>query len=213
MSITDQQVLSEIQSLLIEPVDGGVTWASGLWTTSEVIGYLNQRQRRFLDETEVVVKHSSDIANIPNTLRHALPSDWISTSRVVFKDPLGNYYEVPRADEFQLDMSLLSWGVEQASKPIAYADNMGPTLEFEAAPATSSPGVFQMLYTYLTSALSNSGISLTVPDEFEPAIRWGVIADMLNKEGREQDLERAQYAELRFQEGIQAAKVMLSGWI
>ena len=48
MALTDQQVLSEIQAHLIEPEDNGVTWPSGLWTSTEVLDLLIARQRPLL---------------------------------------------------------------------------------------------------------------------------------------------------------------------
>jgi hypothetical protein len=54
--------------------------------------------------------------------------------------------------------------------------------------------------------------TLTTPNDFTPAIKYGVLADMLSKVGRGQDLTRAAYCESRYQEGVEAAKIMLSGW-
>lgn len=54
--------------------------------------------------------------------------------------------------------------------------------------------------------------TLTSPNDFTPAIKYGVLADMLTKVGRGQDLIRAAYCESRYQEGVEAAKIMLAGW-
>ena len=49
MAVTDQTILSEIQRVTLEGAgDGGATWPSLMWTQAEVLGYLNQRQNRFL---------------------------------------------------------------------------------------------------------------------------------------------------------------------
>lgn len=50
---------------------------------------------------------------------------------------------------------------------------------------------------------------LPIPNIFYPYVKYGVMADMLSKEGEGQDMVRAKYCEDRFQEGIELAKMML----
>ena len=62
------------------------------------------------------------------------------------------------------------------------------------------------------------GLSIPIPatlvilDMFNHAIKYGVMADMLTKIGRAQDVTRATYCEARYQEGIEAAAILLAGW-
>jgi hypothetical protein len=79
-------------------------------------------------------------------------------------------------------------------------------------PATNSSGILWVLYVALSQTLDGTCVLFTVPDEFVPAIKWGAIADMLGKAGRANDPARAQIAEGLYQEGIEAAKIILSGW-
>ena len=64
----------------------------------------------------------------------------------------------------------------------------------------------------LSGLLTGLGVKFTVPDECVPAIKWGVIADMLSKIGRAHDPERAAWAEQQYQEGVEATKIILRGW-
>lgn len=208
---TDQEVLSQIQRLMIETVDNGVTWSSGLWTVNEVIGYLNEVQRRFIKNTGVVHKRDTSIAVVAGTKTYTLPADFIFNVRVIFKIS-GRYIEIPRADSMQADLSLPSWRGTNAVRPQAYTDGDNPTLQIQIMPATTANGSLELVYCYLAAALSNSGVALTVPDEFVPAIMYGTMELMLRKLGRGQDIDRAEYCSIRYQEGEIAAELMLSGF-
>lgn len=52
----DDALLSTIQRYVQEPVvDGGRTWALGLWSREEVLAYLAAAEREFIQRTHVVV--------------------------------------------------------------------------------------------------------------------------------------------------------------
>jgi len=214
LAVTDSAVLSEVQSHLVETIDGGVTWSSGFWTTQEVIDYSNQRQRQFLRDSLILIDRTS-LVTIPNVLRHPLPQDWVATQRVVFKDSAtpANYTHVPRSDNYESDLAIPTWPYNQAQLPSAYSDGDQATLTLETFPAVNVPGQLQILFVKLSTTLSNAGaVDYTVPDEFVPSIKWGIMADMLGKVGRGHDPQRSGFCEQRYQEGVEAARVILGGW-
>lgn len=211
MTTLDTQVLSQLQNHLVETANGGASWASALWTVQEVIDYLNERQRAFLKETQILLTRAT-IPAIPMIQRHALPVDWVATARVVWRDANALFTEIPRSDGFEADHATADWPYNSAPKPSLYMDTETPTLLMQTAPAASDAGQLQILYVALTTLLSNSGVAFAVPDEFVPALKYGVLADMLSKDGRAQDLARAAYCETRYQEGVAAAKIILRGW-
>jgi hypothetical protein len=214
LAVTDQNVLNECQYALIETPNNGASWGSGLWTTSEVINYLNQRQFDFLKRTALLMARAT-LNTIPQEVRQALPSDWITTQRVAWLDAGTNLItEVPRGDGWEADHGIPTWPYDNApGPPLLYTDGEVPNLQLEIMPPTQASGVLQILYVNLSATLSNSGVAFTVPDEWTPCIKWGVIADMLGKVGRGHDPQRASYAESRYQEGVEAAKLALQGWM
>ena len=211
MATTDQQVLTQVQSYLLETEDGGATWASGFWTPAEVIDYLNERQRRFILETGILAKPAT-VPLAASVLRVGLPSDSIELRFVAFHSQSGDFWDIPRADPLQADLYRLNW--THAAKPIpdAYSTTETPNLELELHPASSLGGELELLYLWISAALSNSGVALTVPDDFAPPLIWGVIADMLKKTGRAQSQQRAEAAENRYIMGVELAKLILNGW-
>lgn len=209
MAVLDTQVQTEIQDSLAEPEVFPLNFASGQWTAAEVVGYLNQRQYQFLRDTYVVMQRTT-INSIPNTLRHALPADWIATRRLAWKDNAGNITPIPQADNYELDLFSSDWPYNQTPRqPSVFSDADQANLVIETAPATNEPGVLQLLYVALSATLTGAGVAFTVPDECVPAVKWGVIADMLSKVGRAHDPIRAQWAEAQYQEGVAATRALL----
>jgi len=213
MAITDQEVLDEIQETLIETQDSGATWSSGFWTVSEVIGYLNDVQYDFLKKTLLLVTPTT-LNTIPNTRRHALPQDWIATYDAAFKSSAATpvYSPLSRSDERELDLAIPSWPLEPEQTPLVYTEGELPTLTIQIAPAPQAGGVILLLYTALSTELTGAGVNFTVPDELVPAIKWGVIAEMLSKVGRGADPARAALARERYDLGVAAAQLMLHGF-
>lgn len=210
--LVDRDVLKDVQLALVEdPVDSGESWTSGLWTVSEVIDYLNQRQAEFLKLTGVRLTRAR-VATIPQVQRHPLPGDWVATQRCIFLSPDGRKKTLHRADPFELDHGLPTWEHAGATKPKVYTDGMLPTGTIQIAPKAQDGGVLELLYVALGTSLSNTGVAFQVPAEFVAPVKWGVVASMLGKVGRANDARRAEYAEMRFQEGIEAAKMILGGW-
>lgn len=210
--LVDRDVLKEVQLALIEdPIDSGESWTSGLWSVTEVIDYLNQRQAEFLKLTGVRLTRAR-VVTVPQVQRHPLPGDWIATQRVVFLSPNGARRMLHRADPFELDHGLPAWESSVDTRPKVYTDGMLPTGTVQIAPKTQDGGVLELLYVAVGTSLSNTGVPFQVPAEFVAPIKWGVVATMLGKVGRANDAKRAEYAEMRFQEGVEAAKMILEGW-
>lgn len=215
MSVTDRSVLASLQRRVLEPDDLGVTWPSGLWTRVEVVGYLNQRQHRFLRDTLLLGAHTQ-LDTIPNISRQALPDDWIATIRVGWKDAVtGRLIGLPRGETFEADHGLPDWP-RTLGTPVEFSEIESPNLEIALIPAPVDAGIIDLLYVGLAGVLGADPTAdelFTVPDVFVPALLYGVLADMLGKVGRAHDPERATYCEGRFREGVEVARFLLSGGI
>lgn len=207
MCIELQQAFNEVQFALVETVDGGATISSANWTVAEIVGYFNQRQARFLKETAILMKRA--IVNTPTQRRHALPLDWLITQRIVWRSGTGAYIEIPRGDGWEADQGMGDWDTASALLPALYMDAELPTLTFQTAPvATDAGGRLEILYVYLAPDIC----TFEVPYEFVQTVIWGVLADCLLKVGRGHNPTKAQYAEQRWQEGVEAARLILQGW-
>ena len=208
-NVTDQELLNEIQYALLETPNNGASISSGLWTPTEIISYLNDRQRQLLRDTGVVAK-TSIVGGAIGQHRFEAPEDCITVRRVAWHDESGTIKELVRSDQWDFDNLGGVWGMNR-STPKFFTDATLPSQVFEVMPAPTRAGYFQIVYLAIETSLSNSGIRVSVPDELSPYLKWGALADCLSKAGPAQDLIRAAYCEERFAEGLGLAKVMLLG--
>lgn len=206
-TILDTDILNQIQYHLAETANNGASWSSSLWEVNEVSSYFNNRQSQMLAETGAIVSRTT-LVTIPNTFRHILPQGWITTTRATWKTAGNVRYPLARVDEWQIDHSFIDT-FTTAQRPKMYTDTGEQQLELQTFPPAYDNGVVEILYAGTGATLGNTGVNFTVPDEFVPILKYGIMADMLSKNGRGQDMERAKYCEDRYQEGINFIKYML----
>ena len=207
----DQQVLSEIQAHLIEPENGGAAWSSGMWTVAEVIALLGAREQRFLQETEVLLD-TAQVNGAPNMHRVVLPATVSRVQDVAFERADGTFHPLSRSDSFAADHALPAWEHTQFDYPLVFSELQTPQLELAVVPAQADAGVFHLYFVAIATAVTGAGAVFTVPDLFLPGVKWGTIADMLSKVGEAQDPARAAYAEQRYLQWVEAARLLLEGF-
>jgi hypothetical protein len=214
MAIQDTNQLSEVQLRLLEPDDAGATWPSGYWTFDEVVGYFTDRQRQFVRDTHLILAQLL-IPVDSGTSRIDLPEDWVATVRAVWraKDANGLYTKtVPLGRNDQLAADLGWPRATPPAHPLVFDDVNPPLPGADLVPTPTTDGDLHLLYVAATSALTGDGAYFEVPDECVPFITYGVLADMLGKAGRGQDLPRARYCQRRYEEGVQLAAILLQGF-
>src|SRR5258708_2631343 len=203
----DTDALTEIQNGLIEDA----TFSSALWMTAEVLGYFNLRQYAFLKRTRITASWTM-VPWVPAQPEHDLPADWIDTIAArwhSFADE--TWTPVPRSDSFELDHASQDTALTTLP-PQGFRDSDLATLRIVLGPPPIAPGELEIIYVSLSAVLDGTGIGFEIPDVLGPYLKYGVLADMLSKEGRGQDLLRARYCEQRFEEGVALAQALLSGW-
>ena len=209
--MTDTDLLSEIQTVLMEPPDGGVTWTSGLWTATEVLNRFNERQNRFLKATRMLVGESSPIPVTAGESVYDLPQDWLTTVDVYWAGEDGTFRTLVRSDSFEADHGMPLWE-STAGTPLLYMDEDSPLLTITIAPIPRVNGILTVLYVPQAGVQQGLGDPLGVPDEYATADKYGTLADLFGKDGRGASPERAQYCELRYQLDQEIAKIMIAGW-
>lgn len=211
---TDQECLKMLTYLLQEngAADAtGTTTVFNQFTIAEFLAALNDRQRKFMRDTGIVLTRATQ-ASTPQQSRYQLPTDWLSTERLTWQDQTAGSpaYPLERVDAYELDHGMTDW-MYQDDVPSVYSESPLPTLSVDVVKAPSDAGTLGLLYTALSVALDGSGIKLSVPDEFAWVIYWGAIADVLEADAESFDPERSAYAESRYQMGVELARLMLQG--
>lgn len=213
MALTDQQILDELQSAVLNPRDLGVTWVNGLWDTTEVLNRMNERQNRFLKHTQLLIGTANLLVGA-GIHRVALPQDWLLTAGVVWRGADGTVKDLPRGDSFEADHGLVTWPTTTADAPDLYFDYDQPVLEIQLAPAPTLAGSLDLLYVAAGAPLDGTGELIGLPDEFAASgVKYGTLADLLNKNGRGRSPDRASYAEIRYTLGMAVADLLLHSWV
>lgn len=208
--MTDQTLLEQLQSAVIEPRDGGASWPSGLWTVEEVCADATERQHRILKETQALYTESL-IHVLAGEPRVSLPPDWIRTIEVVFEGEDGTISHLQRSDAFEVDHALPTWSTDRG-QPQVYMEYDAPTRLMQLAPIPRVGGFLRIHYIATATALTGDGADLDLPDLLAHGVKYGALADMLGKDGRAQDPSRAKYCEDRFRLAIEITQVLLQGW-
>lgn len=215
MAISDQTILSEIQRLTIEGVgDGGATWPSGMWTLAEILGYLNQRQNRFLAATGLFWTRLETGLTLAQQNQVA-PADWITTVFIAYKSGAGLYRELPKMDALELDYALPSWPGSSGANPRGWYEVDGDTLTTYVVPApTEAASALERYYVALGAALTQTpAVNFSVSDEFVPTIKYGALAEMFGKVGQAHNPVLQTMCEERWEEGVELGKLMAQeGW-
>lgn len=210
MAVTDAAALTEVQGKLLEDA----TFTSGLWTLAEAYAYFNERQNRFNRDTKLMLAHA-DIPVTAGTVDVTLPPDWIATQRAVWKDTAtGVFTPLDRSSRFAALMGMPTNSLPL--KPLLIDDQSGGTLTAELFPVPVADGMLRLLYASVLEPLNFDPVTpdvFDVPDDFLPYVMYGVLADMLSKDGRGRDLFRANYCESRYQEGVAIAAILLGGYL
>lgn len=214
MSVTDQVILEQIQRVTLEGLgDLGATWPSGMWTLAEVLGYLNQRQDRFLAATGLLWT-TAETAITTGQANQDNPTDWIVTLLVAYKAASGLYKELPRLDGLELDLVVPTWPGTSSVTPRGYYEVDGNTTTLYVVPIPTDVGsALERYYVAMGTTLTQAGVAFSVPDEFVPTIKYGALADMFSKVGQAFNGALAKACEDRWQEGIELGMVMATeGW-
>ena len=204
--MTDQALLDAVQRAVIEPPDEGANWPSGLWTPAEVLGYLNQRQQRFLQET-LVAAGWVDLPLPAATPILQLPDAWLATLHAM-TDIAGQTAPITGMSRTEADLLIPDWP-QSFDRPLGYTELQTGTVSWQLLPPALQDGTLHLFGSWLAQTLDGSGIDLGIPDELAIYLFYGTLADMLGKQGRAYDEPRRAYCEERWEEGIAVGRAMV----
>lgn len=209
MAVQDSDQLTEVQNRLLEDA----AFTSGLWTLQEVYDRFNERQNRFNRDTKLMLAHE-DLTVHTGDVQVTLPPDWIATQRAAWQGSNGQFTPVDRSARFAAAMGIASGATP--TRPVLMDDNSGGTLTAELFPVPTENGTLRLLYASVLEVLNFAPATpdlFDIPDDFVPYVTYGVLADLLGKEGRGRDLARAGYCQMRYEEGVALAAVLLGGFL
>jgi len=208
----DTDVIKQVTYLTLENGDSdatGTTLQTTMFSISQILASLNQRQWRFLRDTGCIATRTT-IAAPAGQQRYTLPADYVDTLRLTFTPNGESTYALQRVDAWEIDNGQ-SDANYSSGEPVVWNESNMPTRTLQVAPLPINSGTLGQLYVAVNAALTGLGVALTVPDIFSWAITWGVVSDLLSSDGEGLDVKRAQYAESRYDQGVELCRIMIKG--
>lgn len=204
-TVTDQDIVTQIQYHLLEPATGSSWTGSEQFTLADLTRALNRRRNQFIADTGCVVTRTTGIATNPNSNHVFLDDDVVAVRRLAFVSAPGTVYPLMPTDilsQRNYDSSqLFTPGV-----PYSYSSASARPTELVLTPFPE-PGTLDLVAIQSGADLNPAtGVALGIPDDFAPFVKWGVMADLLSKDGPARDAVRAGYCERRYQLGVLLAR-------
>ncbi len=206
----DQALITDLCYALMESQAAGNprTWqGTDMFTMADLLGALNRRRDQFLSDTGAVLTRLVTVVGAPADGLVTLADNVIDVRRVAWVDAAtGAVTPLYRMDELQADYGLSGWSVN-ANTPAFYSTIVTPPLTLQLIPVPSAPGSVDVLSVNAGATLDATGVLLGIPDDFAPTLKWGVLADLLGRDGQARDPDRAAYCEARYQQGAELARI------
>lgn len=125
-------------------------------------------------------------------------------------EQVGEIIILPRVDPFTQDNGSPGWETDEGV-PSSIIEEPRRPLSFQLSPTPNVDGSVEGIYVRDPDPIGDACVPLPIPNFLTWIIKYGVMADMLNKEGEANDPQRAGYCESRWKEGIQLTRALL-GW-
>lgn len=205
-SVTVQEIIDEIRRHLLEDMSV-TTWS--LWTETEVYTFIQQRVVRFLMETGIVRERITQ-AHPEQDDTADLPRDLLELRRVAWEG-----VALPKTDAFVMDHGQSGW-YSGTDVPFAYIEEPRDPLSIQLVKTPTLAGTLDLIYIApIINVVDPHGQRnpyLPIPAAFCPHLKYGVMADMLLKEGEAHDPIRAEHCSKRYEEGVQLAKLWIGAF-
>ncbi len=206
---TDRELVIAAQYNLLEPATAGGTWTgSEQFTLEDVAKAIFRRRDQLLAETACTLSITNNLA--ATSPYFDAPTTTIDIRRLSFKGTTsGTYYEItPEGIERQ--RAYANDFLLQQGTPATYSIDSHSPLSLRIAPLLPEPGVFNMISVETGGTIdpANGVNVLGIPDNMVWILKWGMLADLLGRDGPGRDMPRAYFCERRYQLGVILAKTM-----
>lgn len=215
-TLTDANLYTRLQYMLLEPPASNAVIQSGQFTASDLVNAVQKKRDEFLLRTGAT-KTVETIAVTPNVPTLSLPEAVLQAVRGYWlQAPLYNKYpsnytgsDAPlmRSDE----MANVGYQADQLlnpDTPRTFAAGTEPPLTVDLTPPPSIAGSIEFLCIENQGTLSASTpTTIYLPDDLTPGLAWGALGDLLDSTPEKMDATRAKIARQRFEQYVELCSV------
>lgn len=217
-TVTNWDLVTQIQYALLEPPAAGGTWTgTDQFTLAQVSNAIQRRRDQFLQETGAVLTRTQPAYTANASGRYGLDEAILTVRRLALRPTVSQLLQpLQRTDEWAANHYKTTWP-STTTAPTAYSTSVTPPITVQIISPPSGDGTFDLLAVQKGAAINSAASSvLGVPDDWTWVIKYGVLADLLQQDGLARDLPRAQYCLARWDQGIKMASVaavVLTGFV
>lgn len=207
-TITDREVIEDIQRFLQEPVNGTAWTGTEQFTYDQVVQAIANRRDRFMMETGLTNSISEVAMSPPTQGVLALNNHTIQVRRAMWKNLDGMYSLLWLADEYSFLGTNPTWSIDPGL-PTDYSTALQQPLSLQVSPPPADLGSVNLITVESGSVLdpANTATVLGIPDDFVWVVKFGALSDLFSTSGPGSDPARAEYCESRWTDGIQLARI------
>lgn len=208
-SITDRDLIEDIQRALQEPVDGTAWTGTEQFSLAGVTQAIQKRRDLFLVDTGLVQNLSEVAGPAPPSGELSLADNIIQVRRALWKDNSGVYTILWPADTFILTAASQTWTTPSVPSDFTTLYTTPLTMLLSPPPAIGLPGFVHMITVNSGPNLdpADHATILGIPDDFCWVIKFGALADLFGQDGPGVDIGRAAYCQSRWNDGIKLARI------
>jgi hypothetical protein len=199
----DTNLYTYLQYHLLEPPTGG-TWTG---TSQFSIDDLAFALRRCLDEAIQAANcnqiQAPPVPSIPNQRSAVLDDTWLDVARALWIPVEGSVVALVRTDDTALNYYQSGYLQTPSGTPSQYNLASLPPLVLEVDVPPADPGSYDLLVLSSGGPLAPpTDTLLQVPNDNAWTLKWGVLADLLDRESEATDRLRAAYCRQRYTDGL-----------
>ncbi len=223
-TLTDTFAYTQMEYMLLEPPTGSVWSGTSQFSIQDLSQALQRRRDEMIQVSNCNQSLMSGISLTPNTRRTLLPDTVIDVERVRYipVDFLGTGYGQGGYGQGGFGGGAGTFGITlyrddtiaqefyepplwqfQENVPQTFALSSEPPLSWDVDVPPTLPGTYEAVVLQSGTSFNPPASTLIgIPDDFVWALEWGALADLLSRESEATDVERAQYAMGRYQDGL-----------
>lgn len=212
LDVTDRDLINDINYAIMEPQI--VSWPGGwigteMFSLDELTSYMADNRDEFLKLTACIAQ--SYTMNVTGS-RAILPSDHIRILRADITPDGQGTLPLWAVDQTQLHTTVRTTAIPGDGRPKAFSVSYSPQLTVDLWPepqVTSVLGI-QGIKSGVSLTPTVSATTLTTPTDATVILKYRVLADLYEEDGLARNPMMKQYAEMRYQDGLEAMGNYLS---
>jgi hypothetical protein len=213
--VTDLQVVNMALAALLEPPLTFDWVGTGQFNFHQITDSLQNRINRWMGDTGAnVTRNIQDVGTGPTAARIFLPEGVMDVRRAAWVNTVGFYSTLWRDDELAMPAFRFGGNLTPVDPPVVWGRFTIPPVGIEVYPIPANPGQIETLVVEQgpqigrsPSAIVASPAVLHIPEDFIYGMVFGALADLCAADGPMRDLDRANYAESRYQESVELYKL------